>query len=202
MFLNNRKLQISRLIPVIQKIIQYYCSKDARYELCVQPEAKYSKRARSLLTLNAIIDSRFFPNPYKVVSNEDGTYTWTKGFPLPQKAHRKYTVRVSATDYDFCSCAVFLKWSYCKHTLATVEKFQLHSRTLGQRKFKNHSRRGRGRLPRNSSALQPDTPAPVAAVAPNASLELNVAPLIWTARNSMDGPEGWVDESEGSDVEF
>ena len=110
------------------------------FQTSFSPEAKHKKRALSLTAVNALIGRCYYPNPYQVVQNLDGTFTWTKGFPLPDKDHKKYVVRVSSTQDDFCACPVFLKYGYCKHLLATINIFGLTSKRLGRGKFANHKK--------------------------------------------------------------
>ena len=148
-----------------------------------------------MLTTNAIIGNTFFPNPYRVTANADGTYTWCKGFPLPERLHRTYTVQISKEQDDFCKCPVFLKLSYCKHVLATVNKFGLTSKRLGQGKFANHTNRKRGRSKRNTLALCVDPPREESIPVLN-----NCVPKLHITEEVVDQiPSGWIAMSDEDD---
>ena len=141
-FLNNKKYSLDQLVLLIVRMIRYFSCKDQVFKLSFTPEAKHRSAAQSMLTTNTIIGNTFFPTPYRATANADGTYTWCKGFPLPERLHRTYTVQISKEQDDFCKCPVFLKLSYCKHVLATVNKFGLTSKRLGQGKFANQTENG------------------------------------------------------------
>ena len=104
-FLYNKKYALDQLVDRIVFIIRFYSTKDQMFKTTFSPEAKHKKRAISLRTINAVIGRCYYPNPYSVVQNQDGTFTWTKGFPLPVAMHRTYTVDISCTGNDFCSSA-------------------------------------------------------------------------------------------------
>ena len=104
LFLNITKSSLDLLLEVICWIIRYYSLKDMSFETTFKPEAKHKKRAQALNTVNAVIGNCYYPNPYRVTANDDGTYTWTKGFPLPNNLHRSYTVFISQEGNDICTC--------------------------------------------------------------------------------------------------
>ena len=56
-----------------------------------------------------------------------------------------------------------MKLAYCKHTIATIEKFGLILMRLGRGKFKNHTAQKRRRRARNAPALEVDEPTPLEA---------------------------------------
>ena len=194
-FLYNKKYALDQLVDRIVFIIRFYSTKDQMFKTTFSPEAKHKKRAISLRTINAVIGRCYYPNPYSVVQNQDGTFTWTKGFPLPVAMHRTYTVHISCTGNDFCRCPVFQKLSYCKHIIATIDEFGLTSKRLGRGKFANHSIQKRGRRAKNAPALQLDTPACEVSVITMA----NVPELIFTASNVTEVPAGWKEGSDASE---
>jgi hypothetical protein len=196
-FLYNKKFALDHLVDRIIFIIRFYSTKDQTFRTTFSPEAKHKRRALSLRTTNAVIGRCYYPNPYSVVRNEDGTYTWSKGFPLPIAMHRTYTVEIASNGDDFCRCAVFQKLSYCKHIIATMDEFGLTSKRLGRGKFANHTIQKRGRRATNTSALQLDTPACEAPVITMA----NVPELHFTALNRAEVPAGWMEGSDGSESE-
>ena len=55
---------------------------------------------------------------------------------------------------------VHMKLAYCKHTIATIQKFGLISMRLGRGKFKNHTAQKRGRSAKNTPALEVDDSTP------------------------------------------
>ena len=198
MFLNNKKYPLDLLLEVICWIIRYYSLKDMSFETTFKPEAKHKKRAQALNTVNAVIGNCYYPNPYRVTANDDGTYTWTKGFPLPNNLHRSYTVFISQEGNDICTCRQFLKYSYCKHLLATLDRFGLTSKRLGRGKFANHTNRKRGRAGRNAPALTVDmdpTPMQVAIT------QANVPTSVVSMETKAQFPEWCVDGSDGSECE-
>lgn len=197
-FLNQKKYALEDLVTIITQIIRYYSCKDQVFRTTVDPEAKHKQRAVSLGAINAVINNCYYPNPYKLQLNEDGTYTWTKGFPFPERLHRTYVVKISTNGEDFCRCPVFQKLCYCKHVLATMYKFGLVSKRLGRGKFKNHTNQAKGKRRRNTPALQRDLPAPVQE-AP--AVIANVPHLIINAANRNEVPAGWVDGSDVSESE-
>jgi hypothetical protein len=147
--------------------------------------------ALALVLENAVVGNGSYPNPYSFVSNTDGTYTCNKGFPLEQSYHRTYTVFISDTGSDHCGCAIFQKWSYCKHTLAVITKYGLKSKTLEvPGKLKPHSqyKRQRGHQPRNPLALIADSNT-VTISAQNA--EPSAMQVLDSASMEL-GPEGWT----------
>jgi hypothetical protein len=150
------------LLPIICWIIRFYSTKDMQFQTTLSPESKHKKRALALTAVNAIINRCYYPNPYTVVRNDDGTFTWMKGFPLPNNLHRSYTVtvQIQKDGADFCRCPVFMKLVYCKHTIATIQKFGLISMRLGRGKFKNHKTQKRGRRAKNTPALEVDDTTP------------------------------------------
>ena len=93
-FLYNKKYPMDQLVIIICRIIRFYSTKDMHFQTSFSPEAKHKKRALSLTDVNALIGRCYYPNPYQVVQNLDGTFTWTKGFPLPDKDHKNYVVCV------------------------------------------------------------------------------------------------------------
>ena len=106
-FLDNKKYPMDQLVQVICWMIRFYSCKDMNFAVCFSPEAKHKQRAQSLLTMNAVIGNCFYPNPYTVVTNEDATYTWVKGFPLPASMHKRYTVSISTQGNDYCRYGKF-----------------------------------------------------------------------------------------------
>jgi hypothetical protein len=196
-FLYNKKYPLDELLPMICWIIRFYSTKDMQFKTAFCPEAKHKKRAQALTAINALINRSYYPNPYRVVANDDGTFTWTKGFPLPNTLHRQYVVKVSTDSEDYCRCPVFMKLSYCKHVLATIEKFGLVSMRLGRGKFNNHMAQKRGRRAKNTPALQVDAPTPLHSAITNP----NVPALLIDSSNKSECPEGWVEGSDGSDWE-
>ena len=194
-FLNNNKYSLDQLVLLIVKMIRYFSCKDQVFKLSFTPESKHRRAAQSMLTSNTIIGNTFFPNPYRVTANPDGTYTWTKGFPLEISLHRTYTVIISKEGDDFCKCPVFLKLSYCKHVLATVHKFGLTSKRLGQGKFANHTNQKRGRTKRNTPALCVDTPRETPLPVLN-----NCVPELQIAKEVVSQiPAGWIAMSDEDD---
>ena len=72
-FLNNKKYPLDLLLGCICWIIQFYSCKDMRFQTSFSPELQHNKRAQSLTAINALIGNCYYPNPYKVVCNDDGT---------------------------------------------------------------------------------------------------------------------------------
>ena len=196
-FLYNKKYPLDELLPIICWIIRFYSTKDMQFQTTLSPESKHKKRALALTAVNAIINRCYYPNPYTVVRNDDGTFTWTKGFPLPNNLHRSYTVQIQKDGEDFCRCPVFMKLAYCKHTIATIQKFGLISMRLGRGKFKNHKTQKRGRRAKNTPALEVDDTTPLQ----TAITMANVPVLNVDSSNKSACPEGWIEGSDGSDCE-
>ena len=86
----------------------------------------------------------------------------------------------------------FLKWGYCKHILATIDKFGLTSKRLGRGKFANHTNQRKGRKPTNTPALQLDPPNH----AQSAITRANVPVLTVDASNRSECPDGWMNGSD------
>ena len=194
-FLNNKKYPLDLLLGCICWIIRFYSCKDTRFQTTFTPEASHNKRAQSLTAINALIGNCYYPNPYKVISNDDGTYTWVKGFPLPSNMHKTYVLSISCDGRDHCKCPVFLKNGYCKHLIATMNKFGLTSKMMGRGKFKNNTKQKKGRRPYNTPALHKD-PTPME----TAITEANVPTLVPTEDNYSEWPEGWLEGSDDSDA--
>ena len=198
-FLSNKKYPLDLLVGCICWIIRFYSCKDMQFQTTFTPEAQDRKRAESMTAMNALIGNCYYPNPYSATANDDGTYTWSKGFPLPANMHRTYVVLVSSQGRDYCKCPVFKKKGYCKHLIATCTKFGLKSMMMGRGKFHNHTKQKKGRQPRNTPALQKDITVEEIDIT-----AANVPTLKVSVDNYVHVPEGWLegsDDSESSDVE-
>jgi len=53
-----------------------------------------------------------------------------------------------------------MKLAYCKHTIATIQKFGLILMRLGRGKFKNHTAQKRGQRAKNTLVLELDDATP------------------------------------------
>lgn len=192
----NKKWPLDQMFDIFCTVIKFYSTKDYNFQVTVKPAPAVKRAAQSLLLKNAVINGSYVPNPYSVTPNIDGTFTWMKGQPLPARQHRQYIVNISATGNDFCSCPIFLKYICCKHSLATMLKYGLTSKTVGRRVLANHTVRGKGKPATNTPALEQDAPPTTHAV----TVSPAVPELIVTAESAHQFPAGWIvlsdDESE------
>ena len=93
---------------------------------------------------------------------------------------------------------VHMKLAYCKHTIATIQKFGLISMRLGRGKFKNHTAQKSGRRAKNTPALEVDDATPLQTC--TAITMANVAVLNVDSSNKSACPEGWIEGSDGFEV--
>ena len=84
---------------------------------------------------------------------------------------------------------VHMKLAYCKHTIATIQKFGLISMRLSRGKFKNHTAQKRGQSAKNTPALEVDDATPLQ----TAITMANVAVLNVDSSNKSSCPEGWIE---------